>query len=191
MVTLFVAVLMEKTLLSSLLLTRAATAWIRTGRRQAVMVLKSRGVLRLRLQLLPRPATLRVGMLCLPALERISTSSHRSSGHARRPCRTGGSGIIFAGSSGGVCSSRSRKDLGTRLRFLELEKKLVEHWLCSANKLSFTFCYVIDIMSWLLRLLPLSMMMLVVVVANHPSMGTHVKVVIPWVMYSCRLLVSL
>src|ERR1041385_7250527 len=102
MVTLFVAVLMAKTLLSSVLLTRAATAWIRTGRRQAAMVLTSRGVLRLRLQLLPRPATLRMGMPCLPALERISTSSHRSSGHARRPCRTGGSGVIFADSSGGA-----------------------------------------------------------------------------------------
>ena len=80
------------------------------------------------------------------------------------------------GSLGGVCSSSSRKDLGTRLRFLkldkklaELEKKLVEHWLrCSANKSSFTFCYVIDIMSWL-RLLPLSVTMLVVLAPIIPA----------------------
>src|ERR1041385_3895617 len=108
MVTLFVVVLMAKTLLSSAPLTLAATAWIRTGRKQAAMVLTGRGVLRLRLQLLPPPATLRVMMLSRlqllppPALRRTSTSSHRSSGCARRPCRTGGNGVIFAGSSGGA-----------------------------------------------------------------------------------------
>src|ERR1041385_2461972 len=108
MVTLFVAVLMAKTLLSSAPLTRAATAWIRTGRRQAVMVLTGRGVLHLRLQLLPPSVTLRVLMwsrlqlLPPPVLKRISTSNHRSSERARRPCRTGGGSVIFAGSSGGV-----------------------------------------------------------------------------------------
>src|ERR1041385_8317886 len=108
MVTLFVVVLMAKTLLSSAPLTRAATAWIRTGRRQAAMVPAGRGVLRLCHQLLSPPVTLRVLMLSRlqlllpPVLERISMSSHRSSGRARRPCSTGGNGVIFAGRSDGA-----------------------------------------------------------------------------------------
>src|ERR1041385_5623972 len=108
MVTLFVAVLMAKTLLSSAPLTRAATTWTRTGRRQAAMVPAGRGVLRLRLPLLPPPVTLwvlmlsRLQLLLPPVLKRISTSSHRSSGRARRPCRTGGNGVIFPGSSNGA-----------------------------------------------------------------------------------------
>src|ERR1044071_7314859 len=108
MVTLFVAVLMAKTLFSSAPLTQEATAWIRTSRRQAVMVLTGRGVIRLHLQLLPPPVTLRVLMrsrlqlLPPPVLKRISMSNHRSSERARRPSRTGGRSVIFAGSSGGA-----------------------------------------------------------------------------------------
>src|SRR4051812_22739005 len=169
MVILSVAAFMAKIQSPSALLTRATIAWTRTGRSQAVTAPTGRGVLRLRLQQLRPPASPWVVVLFPPSLEKTSTSTHWSSGHARRPCRTGGGGVIFSGSSGGVCSSSSRKDVGTRLRFLklekkmvELEKKLVEHWLCSANKSSFTFCYVIDITSWLLRVLPLSVMMLVV-----------------------------
>src|SRR4051812_41936194 len=108
MVTLVVAVLMAKTLLLSTPLTRAVTAWILTGRRQAALVPAGRGVLRLRLQLLPLPVTLRVLMLSRlqlllpPVLERISTSNHRPSGRARRPCRTGGNSVIFVSSSDGA-----------------------------------------------------------------------------------------
>src|ERR1041385_4204732 len=101
MVILFVAVLMTKILSPSALLTRVAIAWIRTGRRQAATIPAGRGVLRPCLQWIHALATPRVVMLCPPALERTSTSSHRSSGHARRPCRTGGGGVIFADSSGG------------------------------------------------------------------------------------------
>src|ERR1041385_8836933 len=108
MVTLFVAVLMVNTLLLSAPLTRAATAWILTGRRQATMVPAGRGVLRLRLQLLLPPVTLRVLMwsrlqlLPPPVLKRMSMSNHRSTERARRPCRTGGGNVIFASSSGGA-----------------------------------------------------------------------------------------
>src|ERR1041385_146138 len=110
-----VAVLMAKILSPSALLTRAAIAWIHTGRRQAATVPTGQGVLRLRLQLLHPPATPRVVMLCPPDLERTSTSSHRSNGRARRPCRTGGSGVIIAGSSGGAGEE-----------VVQLEKNLVE-----------------------------------------------------------------
>src|ERR1041385_4347961 len=87
---------------------RAATAWIRTGRSRVATAPQGRGVLRLRLQLLPPPATLLVLVLSrlqlLPplALKRTSTSSHRLNGRGMRPCRTGGGGVIFAGSSGGA-----------------------------------------------------------------------------------------
>src|ERR1041385_4391602 len=137
-----VAALMVKILSPSVLLTRAAIAWIRTGGRQAATVPTGRGVLRLRLQLLHPLVTPRVARLCPPVLDRISTSSHRSSGLARRPCRTGGSGVIFAGSSGGA----GEEAVQLEKKLVELEKKLVEHRLRrSANKSSFTFCYVIDI----------------------------------------------
>src|ERR1041385_1328621 len=93
---------MAKMLSPSALLTRAAIAWIHPGRRQAATIPVGRGFLRPCLQRLHPLATPRVVMLCLPALERTSASSHRSSGHARRPCRTGGSGVAFPGSSGGA-----------------------------------------------------------------------------------------
>src|SRR4051794_32436180 len=116
MVILFVASLMAKILSPSVLLTRAAITWICPGRRQAATIPAGRGVLRPCLQWLHPLATPQVVMLFPPALERTSTSRHGSSGLARRPCKTGGGGVIFAGSAGGVCSSSSRKDLGTRLR---------------------------------------------------------------------------
>src|SRR4051812_47992314 len=106
-VILFVAALMAKILSPSVLLTRAAIAWICTGKRQVVTAPAGRGVLRPRLQQLHPLATPRVVMLFPPAVEKTSTSSHRQSGHARRPCRTGGGGVIFAGISGGVFSSSS------------------------------------------------------------------------------------
>src|SRR4051812_17882314 len=111
---------MAKILSPSALLIRATIAWIRTGTRQAVTAPAGQGALRLCLQWLPPLASPRVVVLFPSVLEKTSASSHRLSGHARRPCRTGGGGVIFAGRSGGVCSSSSRKDLGTRLRFLRL-----------------------------------------------------------------------
>src|SRR4051812_12500609 len=60
MVTLFVAALMAKILSPSVLSTRAATAWIRTGRRQAATFLAGQGVLPLRLQRPHLQATTRV-----------------------------------------------------------------------------------------------------------------------------------
>src|SRR4051812_38548742 len=102
MVILFVAVSMAKILSPFVLLTLAAIVWIRPVRRQATTIPAGRGVLRPCLQRLHPLATPRVVMLCLLDLERASMSSHRSSGHTRRPFRTGGSSVIFAGSSGGA-----------------------------------------------------------------------------------------
>src|ERR1041385_6404273 len=88
--------------------TRAATAWIHAGRSRAATAPQSRGVLRLRLRLLPPPGTLlvlvvsRLQLLPPLALKRTSMSSHRLNERGRRPCRTGGSSVIFAGSSGGA-----------------------------------------------------------------------------------------
>src|SRR4051812_2528339 len=66
----------------------------------------------------------------------------------------------------------------------ELEKKLREHWLrCSANKSSFTFRYVIDIMRMVASTMtpPFVCDDVLFINANYPSMRTHVKVVNPWV----------
>src|ERR1041385_6948386 len=101
-------VLMAKALSLSALSTRAEIAWIRTGRSRAAIASQSRGVLRLRLRLLPLPGTLlvlvvsRLQLLPPLALKRTSMSSHRLNERGRRPCRTGGSGVIFASSSGGA-----------------------------------------------------------------------------------------
>src|ERR1041384_4099643 len=101
-------VLMAKALSLSARSTRASTTWIRTGRSRVTAAPQSRRVLRLRLRLLPPPGTLLVLVVShlqlLPplALKRTSMSSHRLNERGRRPCRTGGSGIIFAGSSGGA-----------------------------------------------------------------------------------------
>src|ERR1041385_1376106 len=101
-------VLTAKALSLSARSTQAATAWIRAGRSRAATAPQGRGALRLCLRLLPPPVALRVlvlsrlQLLTPPALKRTSTSSQRSSGRARRPCRTGGHGVIFAGSSGGA-----------------------------------------------------------------------------------------
>ena len=96
-VTCFAVVLMVKVLSRSALLTQVATVWIRTCRSRAVTIPQGRGVLRLRHQQLHLLAT----PLMMPsrsALKRTSTSSLRSSGCAKGPCRTGGS-LIFAGNS--------------------------------------------------------------------------------------------
>src|SRR4051812_47030374 len=94
--------LMEKTLSLSARLIRAEISWILTGRSRAATAPQGRGVLcllHLRLRLLASPQVVVVSRLqLLPplAMKRTSKSSHRSSGCARRPCRTGG-GLIFAG----------------------------------------------------------------------------------------------
>src|SRR3954470_16645046 len=99
-------VLTAKALSLSARSTRAATTWIRAGRSQAATAPQSRGVIRLRLRLLLPPGTLlvlvvsRLQLLPPLALKKTSISSHRLNERDRRPCRTGGSGFIFAGSSG-------------------------------------------------------------------------------------------
>src|SRR3954465_9800722 len=95
MVTLFAVDLMGKIPSPFALSTRAATAWIRTGRRQAATTLAGRGVLRLRLQQLHPPATPRLVVLAPLVLKRNPTSSRLSSGRARIPCRTVGGGFII------------------------------------------------------------------------------------------------
>ena len=107
MVTLFSVVLMAKIPSPSVLLTEAAIAWICTGRRQAATAPAGRGVLRLHLQQLRLLATPRVVMPSRSAPKRTSTSSRRSSGRVKRPCRTGG-GLIFAGNSEKKLCSRRR-----------------------------------------------------------------------------------
>src|ERR1041385_7077952 len=123
MVILLVAVLTAKILSPSALLTRAAIAWIRPGRRQAATIPAGRGVLRPRLQRLHPLATPPVVMMCLPALERTSPSSHRSSGHA---------GDLVELEAAASSSPAARVELEKKL--VEQEKKLVD----SANKSSFT-----------------------------------------------------
>src|SRR4051812_21637719 len=95
MVTLFVVTLMVKIPSPFMLSTRAATAWIRTGRKQGATVLEDRGVLRLRLQRFRLQATPQVVVLLPLVLKRSSTSSLRSKEPARRPCRTRGGGFIL------------------------------------------------------------------------------------------------
>src|ERR1041385_1271310 len=101
-------VLTVKALSLSARSTRAATAWIRVGRSRAATAPQSRGVLRLRLRLLLLPGALlvlvvsRLQLLPSLALEKTSMSSHRLNERGKRPCRTGGSSVIFAGSMGGA-----------------------------------------------------------------------------------------
>src|ERR1041385_6621612 len=87
---------------------RVAIAWIRMGRNRAATVPQGRGVLRRRLRLLLLPGTRlmlvvsRLQLLPPLALTKTSMSSHLLNERGRRPCRTGGSGVIFAGSLGGA-----------------------------------------------------------------------------------------
>ena len=83
------------------------------------MTPQGQGVLRLRLQRLHLLATPPVVMPSRSALKRTSTSSLRSSGCAKGPCRTGG-GLIFAG------NSEKKLCTGEEAVQLQLEKKLVE-----------------------------------------------------------------
>src|SRR4051812_39391850 len=121
---------MAKILSPFALLTRAAIAWIHTGRSQAMTAPAGRGMQRLCLQQLRPPATPRVVMMSHPARNKISTSNQRSSGHAKRPCRAGGDGVIFAGIPGGAGEEAvqlEKKLVELEKKLVELEKKLVEH----------------------------------------------------------------
>src|SRR3954469_25831799 len=113
-------------------------------------------------------------MLSRSALKRTSMSSHRSSGPARRPCRTGG-GVIFAGSSGGA----GEEAVQLEKKLVELEKKLVEH-----RQISRASPFVMSLTSPASRFDSFVCDGARCISANHPSMGTHVKVVIPWVIPS-------
>src|ERR1041385_4232420 len=102
-------VLTAKALSLSARSTRAATAWIRTGRSRAATAPQGRGVLRMHLLQLRLLATPQVVMLSPSAPKRTSTLSRRSTGRAKRPWRTGG-GLIFAGNSEKkLCSRRRRR----------------------------------------------------------------------------------
>src|ERR1043165_3261637 len=107
MVICYVVVLTAKALSLSARLTRAATAWIHTGRSRAATAPQGQGVLRLCLQQLRLLATPQVVMPSRSAPKRTSTSSRRSSGRVKRPCRAGG-GLIFAGNSEKKLCSRRR-----------------------------------------------------------------------------------
>src|SRR3954471_13726074 len=80
MVICSVVALTAKALSPSVRLTRAATAWIRTGRSQGAAAPAGRRALRLRLHRPPPPATPRVVAQFPSAPERISTSSHNQEG---------------------------------------------------------------------------------------------------------------
>src|ERR1041385_1752436 len=87
---------------------RVAIAWIHMGRSRAATAPKGRRVLRRRLRLLLPPGTRlvlvvsRLQLLPPLALTKTSMSSHLLNERGRRPCRTGGSGVIFAGSLDGA-----------------------------------------------------------------------------------------
>src|ERR1041385_561440 len=100
--------LMVKALLLSAHSIRVAIAWIHMGRSRAAIAPQGRRVLRGCLRLLLPPGTRLVLVVShlqlLPplVLTKTSMSSHLLNEHGRRPCRTGGSGGIFAGSLGGA-----------------------------------------------------------------------------------------
>src|ERR1043165_8694211 len=109
MVRCFAVDLMVKVLSLSALLTRAAIAWIRACRSQAVMIPRGRGVCRLHLQWLRLLVTPPVVIPSRSALKRASTLSLRSSGCAKELCRAG-NGLIFTSSSENkLCSRRRRR----------------------------------------------------------------------------------
>ena len=106
MVICSVVVLTAKALSQSVHLTQAATTWICTGKSRAATAPQGRGVLHQRLQQLRLLATPQVVMTSRSAPKRTSTSSRRSSGRVKRPCRARG-GLIFAGNSEKkLCSRR-------------------------------------------------------------------------------------
>src|ERR1041385_2129746 len=131
-------VLTAKALPLSARSTRAEIAWIRTGRSRAATASQSRGVLCLRLRLLPPPGTLlvlvvsRLQLLPPLALKRTSISSHRLNERGMRPCRNGGSGVIFAGSSGGAGeeSSGAREEAGGASSSIALQISRASPFLC-------------------------------------------------------------
>src|ERR1041385_7406280 len=97
-----------KALLLSAHSIRVAIAWIHMGRSRAATAPQGRGVLRRRLRLLLPPGTRlvvvvsRVQLLPPLPLKKTSMLSHRLNERGRRPCRTGGNDVIFAGSLGGA-----------------------------------------------------------------------------------------
>src|ERR1041385_7506665 len=97
-----------KALLLSAHSIRVAIAWIHMGRSRAATTPRGRRVLRRHLRLLLPPGTRlvlvvsRLQLLPPLALTKTSISSHLLNDRGRRPCRTGGSGVIFAGSLGGA-----------------------------------------------------------------------------------------
>src|ERR1041385_4508272 len=97
-----------KALLLSVHSILVAIAWIHMGRSRAAIAPQGRGVRRRHLRLLLPPGTRlvvvvsRLQLLPPLALTKTSTSSHQLSERGRRPCRTGGNGVIFAGSLGGA-----------------------------------------------------------------------------------------
>src|SRR4051812_32304294 len=128
-------VLMAKELSLSAHSTRATTTWIRTGRSRAATTPQGRRVLRLHLLQLRLLATPQVVVPSPSAPKRTSTSSRRSSGRAKRPCRTGG-GLIFAGNSEKkLCSRRRRRAAAARE---EAGGEGEEAGGASINKSSFT-----------------------------------------------------
>ena len=82
-------------------LTPVAIIWTPSGRKLAVTAPAGKGALRPRLQWLHLLATPQVVLAPL-GLKRSLTSSILSSERARRPCRTRGGSVVFAGSSGGA-----------------------------------------------------------------------------------------
>src|ERR1041384_1646043 len=97
-----------KALLLSAHSIRVAIAWIHMGRSRAATAPKGPRGLRRRLPLLLPPGTrlvLVVSRLQLfppLALTKTSMSSHLLNERGRLPCRTGASGVIFAGRLGGA-----------------------------------------------------------------------------------------
>src|ERR1041385_2338745 len=98
-----------KALLLSAHSIRVAIAWIHMGRSRAATAPQGRGVLRQRLRLLLPPGTRlvvvvlsRLQLLPPLPLKKTSMSSHRLNERGRRPCRTRGNIVIFAGSLGGA-----------------------------------------------------------------------------------------
>src|ERR1041385_5134338 len=97
-----------KELLLSVHSIRVAIAWIHMGRSRAAIAPEGRGVLSRRLRLLLPPGTRlvlvvsRLQLLPPLALMKTSMSSHLLNERGRRPCRTGGRGVIFADSLGGA-----------------------------------------------------------------------------------------
>ena len=127
--------LMVRALSPSALLIRAATAWTRACRSQAVVTPQGQGVLRRRLLRLRLPGAPLVVTPWRLVLARTSTSSLQSSGRAKESRRAGYSLIV----DGCVAAAGEEADGAAAAeepekKLVELEKKLVER----TNTSSFT-----------------------------------------------------